>query len=203
MQPKGSLHAHALRVTLDPPPTPDGPLNPQPAPVPGTHRRGDASVIRSTDERSGTSSRYRLGARHTREASPGPSRIPPAATKQHPSPPRTARRAGGGAITPRSAPSTSPTPLNPRPTPVPGTRRGDASVIRSTDERNGTPARYDSAIVPQEASPAPFGLAPPGQYQHPSPSWPGRGSREGGATPRVRRSTPTGRRREPGPTQSR
>ena len=32
MQPRGSLHAHVLRVSFDLPPTPDGPLNPQPAP---------------------------------------------------------------------------------------------------------------------------------------------------------------------------
>jgi len=75
-------------------------------PVPGT-RRGDASVIRSTDERSGTSSRYRLGARHTRGIA-RPSRIPPPAKKQHPSPPGTARRSRGGATTPRFGRFTSP-----------------------------------------------------------------------------------------------
>src|SRR5690625_2447093 len=38
MQPKGRLRAHVLRVALDLPPRhrPPGPLNPQPAPVPGT-----------------------------------------------------------------------------------------------------------------------------------------------------------------------
>jgi len=37
-----------------------------------------------------------------------------------------------------------------------GTRRGDASVVRSAIDRSGTPARYGSAIVTREASPEPF-----------------------------------------------
>src|SRR5690625_3620459 len=52
---------------------------------------------------------------------------------------------------------------------APGTRRGDASVGRSTDDRKSTPTRYGSALVPREASPGPSKMPPPAKKQHPCP----------------------------------
>src|SRR5690625_153203 len=94
-----------------------------PRPTPGTHRRGDASVFRSAPRRDGTPARFG-SAIVTREASPGAL----ACFIDHVA--GVAKKHDTGTH-----------------------RRGEASVFRSAPHRDGTPARFGSAIVTREASP--------------------------------------------------
>src|SRR5690625_7420466 len=112
MQPRSRLHAHVLRVSFDPPPPPARPVEspanaPNPAPVGAMHPPSAAQT-------NATAPLHDIDwAVVTREASPGPSKMPPPAKKQHPCPPGTARRSGGAPTTPRFGRLTSPCPGEP------------------------------------------------------------------------------------------
>src|SRR5690625_6714307 len=100
MQPRSRLHAHVLRVSFDPPPTPARPVEstayaPNPAPVGAMHPSSAAQT-------NATAPLHDIdSAVVAREASRGPSKPPPTSQTQHRSPPSTAPTSRGGATSPR------------------------------------------------------------------------------------------------------